>query len=124
MIFSRGEIWMVQFSDPPEGGEQGYKRPAVIVSSDGINALSLDVVIVVPSTTRRRVNERTGKVPDNLIEVEPNTFNGLKQTSYFMCEQIRAVSKSLRIKSKLGVMATKDFKHIEEALCLVMGLFP
>jgi mRNA interferase MazF len=124
VIFCRGEIWTVQFSDPPEGGEQAYRRPAVIVSSDGMNALSLDVVIVVPSTTRRRVNARTGKVPDNLVEVEPTAVNGLTQTSYFMCEQVRAVSKNLRMKRKLGVMAAKDFKLIEESLCLVMDLFP
>ncbi len=115
---------MVQFSDPSEGGEQGYRRPAVIVSSDGINNLSLDVVIVVPSTTKRRVNAITDKVPDNLVEVQPNSVNGLTQTSYFMCEQVRAVSKSLRMKSKLGVMAAKDFKSLEKVLCLVMDLFP
>lgn len=124
MIFSRGEIWTVQFSDPPEGGEQGYRRSSVIVSSDGINALSLDVVIVVPATTRRRVNARTGKVPDNLVEVKPTSANGLTQTSYFMCEQVRAVSKNVRMKGKLGVLAGKDFERIEQALCLVMDLFP
>jgi len=123
MIFRRGEVWMVQFADPPEGGEQGYRRPAVIVSSDGINDLPLDVVIVVPSTTRRRVNPRTGKVPENLIELEPSATNGLAEVSYFMSEQVRAVSKTMRMKRKLGVMAAKDVQRVEAALRLVMDLF-
>ena len=114
---------MVQFADPPEGGEQGYRRPAVIVSSDGINDLPLDVVIVVPSTTRRRVNPRTGKVPENLIELEPSATNGLAEVSYFMSEQVRAVSKTMRMKRKLGVMAAKDVQRVEAALRLVMDLF-
>jgi mRNA interferase MazF len=122
MIFHRGEIWLVQFADPPEGGEQGYRRPAVIVSSNGLNDLLLDVVIVVPATTRRRVNPKTGKVPDNLVEVKPSTTNGLTEVSYFMSEQVRAVSKSIRMKRKLGVMSTSDIKRVEAALCLVMEL--
>lgn len=123
MIFRRGDIWMVQFADPPEGGEQGYRRPAVVVSSDGMNDLPLDVVIVVPSTTRRRENTRTGKVPNNLVEIKANAVNGLTEVSYFMSEQIRAVSKTLRMKHKLGMMDLKDLKRLEAALCLVMDLF-
>jgi mRNA interferase MazF len=122
MKFARSEIWLVQFADPPQGGEQGYKRPAVIVSSDGVNELPLDVVIVVPSTTRRRENPRTKKVPDNLVEVAPTASNGLSEVSYFMCEQVRAVSKTVRLKRKIGVMAEQDIKRIEKALCLVMEL--
>jgi mRNA-degrading endonuclease toxin of MazEF toxin-antitoxin module len=124
VIYRRGEIWIVQFSDPPEGGEQGYRRPGVIVSSDGMNDLPLDVVIVVPATSRRRANALTGKVPDNLIEVKPSSTNGLTEISYFMTEQVRAVSKSVRMKRKLGVMAVKDTKRLEAGLCLVMDLFP
>ena len=122
MIFRRGEIWLVQFADPPEGGEQGYRRPAVIVSSNGLNDLLIDVVIVVPATTKRRVNPKTGKVPDNLVEVKPNTTNGLTEVSYFMSEQVRAVSKSIRMKRKLGVMSVSDVKRVESALSLVMEL--
>lgn len=124
MIFHRGELWLVQFADPPEGGEQGYRRPAVVVSSNGLNDLPLDVAIVVPATTRRRVNPKTGKVPDNLVEVKPSTINGLTEVSYFMSEQVRAVSKSIRMKRKLGVMSIDDMKNIGAALCLVMELLP
>jgi mRNA interferase MazF len=122
MILHRGEIWLIQFADPPEGGEQGYRRPAVVVSSNGLNDLPLDVVIVVPATTRRRVNPKTSKIPDNLVEVKPSTTNGLTEVSYFMSEQVRAVSKSIRMKRKLGVMSVSDVKRVEAALCLVMEL--
>lgn len=123
MIFRRSEIWLVQFADPPEGGEQGYMRPAVVVSSDGMNELPLDVVIVVPSTTKRRENPRTGKVPSNLVEVHPSSVNGLTEISYFMSEQVRAVSKAVRMKRRVGFMPAKDMRRLEAALCLVMGLF-
>jgi mRNA interferase MazF len=124
MTYLRGDVWMVQFPDPPEGGEQGYRRPAVIVSSNGINDLPLDIVVIVPSTTTRRVNLRTGRVPDNLVEVAPSNTNGLSETSYFMCEQIRAVCKGLRMKRKLGSIAAKDLRRIEAGLCLILEMFP
>jgi len=124
VIFQRGEIWLVQFSDLPEGGEQGFKRPAVVVSSDGINDLPLDVVTVIPCTSRRRENNKTRKVPANLVEVSPSSINGLTEVSYFMCEQVRSVSKSVRMKRKLGAMDADDMKRLEQALCLVLHLFP
>lgn len=123
MSFVVGDIWLVQFSEPPEGGEQGFKRPAVIVSSNRINEMPIDVLIVVPSTTRRR-QTKAGKIPDNLVEVLPSDTNGLVETSYFMSEQVRAVSKSHRLKKRLGRIAQQDLLRVKRALCLVLDLFP
>ncbi len=122
MIYRRGEIWMVQFADVPEGGEQAFRRPAVIVSSDDINSLPLDAVIVVPCTSKRREHPRTGKVPFNLVEVRPSKTNGLSVISYFKCEQVRAIAPSRRMKEKLGYISVEDLAHIESALRLVMQL--
>jgi mRNA-degrading endonuclease toxin of MazEF toxin-antitoxin module len=122
--YRRGDIWLVQFADPPEAVEQGFRRPAVIVSSERMNVLPLDVVTVVPCTSRRRANPKTGKVPENLVEIAPSPLNGLSEISYFTTEQIRAVSKSLRLKHRLGSMAVEDLNRVSEALCLVLELFP
>jgi len=43
----RGEVWLVDF-DVPFGHEQGYRHPAVLVSSDDVNGGPAGVVIVVP----------------------------------------------------------------------------
>jgi mRNA-degrading endonuclease toxin of MazEF toxin-antitoxin module len=113
---------MVQFADIPAGGEQAFCRPAVIVSSDEINNLPLDAVIVVPSTSKRREHPRTGNVLFNLVEVQPSKSNGLTVVSYFKCEQVRAIAPSLRIKEKLGYISIQDLRRIEDGLRLVMEL--
>ncbi|MDQ3421847.1 MAG: type II toxin-antitoxin system PemK/MazF family toxin, partial [Actinomycetota bacterium] len=46
---SRGEIWLVDFGTPI-GHEQGYRRPAMIVSADRMNTSKAGLVIVVPLT--------------------------------------------------------------------------
>ena len=122
MIYRRGEIWTVQFTDVPEGGEQAFRRPAVIVSSEEINSLPLDTIIVVPSTSRRREHPKTGKVPFNFVEVAPSKSNGLTTISYFKCEQVRAIAPSIRMKVKLGYISSQDMQRIEDSLLLVMQL--
>ncbi len=113
---------MVQFADVPQGGEQAFRRPAVIVSSEEVNSLPLDTVIVVPSTSKRREHPKTGRIPFNFVEVEPSKTNGLTATSYFKCEQVRAIAPSVRMKLKLGYLSSQDMQHIEDSLLLVMQL--
>jgi mRNA interferase MazF len=79
----RGEIWFVDFGDPI-GTEQAGRRPAVVVSADGLNDSRAGVVIVVPCTTVRR------SLPSH-IEIEPGA-SGLDLTSYAKCEDVKSIS--------------------------------
>ena len=48
----RGEVWLVDFGEPV-GHEQGWKRQAVLLSSDHLNDSAASLVIVVPVTRNR-----------------------------------------------------------------------
>ncbi|MEO3869070.1 type II toxin-antitoxin system PemK/MazF family toxin [Nonomuraea sp. B12E4] len=83
MKLTQGEIWFTQFGDPT-GREQGYDRPALIISNDFLNQSKLGLVMAVPLTTRERgylTHIRIGR-----------NGTGLAKTSWAMVEQIRAIS--------------------------------
>ena len=48
----RGDVWLVDFGEPI-GHEQGWRRPAVVMSSDHLNDSAASPVIVVPVTSTR-----------------------------------------------------------------------
>lgn len=80
----RGEAWLTDFG-VPVGNEQGKVRPALVVSSDSWNGHA-STLTVLPMT-------RTSHDFPTRIEVEANEQNGLDETSYARCEDIRAISE-------------------------------
>lgn len=79
---SRGEIWHASF-DPVQGHEQGFDRPCLVISTDGLNHGPGDLVVVLPITTRQR------HTPFH-VPIDPPD-GGVSQRSYIMCEQVRAL---------------------------------
>jgi mRNA interferase MazF len=69
---------------PVAGREQGGVRPVVVVSHPRYGAVP-GLFIAVPLTTRFRGLEHH-------IEIPANDRTGLKQVSYAMTEQVRAMS--------------------------------
>lgn len=108
----RGEIWLVDFGDPV-GHEQGYRRPALIVSADGLNRSRAELVIVVPVTTTRR------GLPSH-IEIESGA-SGLTHTSYAKTEDVKSVS-TRRLIQRLGVIPSDGLRGAEHALRLLLDL--
>lgn len=88
----RGEIWLVDFGEPI-GREQGGTRPALVVSTDGLNDGPAGIVIAVPITTARR------GLPSH-VELEPGA-SGLGHASFAKCEDITSISER-RLVSRLG----------------------
>jgi mRNA interferase MazF len=80
---AQGDIWFTRFGRP-SGREQGFDRPALIVSNDRLNQSRLDLVMVVPLTTRER-----GYFTHVRIDRDGS---GLAKTSWAMMEQVRAIS--------------------------------
>ncbi len=111
----RRDIWIINF-DPTAGHEQQGKRPAVVMSSDLMNIELIGMVYVSPGTTANR------KVP-NHIGVVPTPVNGLRETTYFMAEQLRSLSTSRFIK-KIGVLDVASMLNLEEVLATLLDLGP
>src|SRR3990172_5802571 len=114
MAARRGEIRRISL-DPVAGREQAGDRPALIVSDDRLNASAAGLVIVVPLTRTRRA------VPSH-VEINPPE-GGVRETSYAMCEQVRAISiERLRDGPWGAPTSTALMSEVERLLRLLLGL--
>lgn len=111
-IASRGEVWLVNF-DPTKGSEISKTRPAIIVSSDSLGILP--VQIVVPVTDWK---DRYAK---NLwhIKVVNDNSNGLDKVSSVDVLQIRSISTE-RLVKKVGRVSPTIMEEIVAALAAVV----
>ena len=103
---------MVDFGTPI-GHEQGYRRPAVVVSDDHLNLSRAGLVIVVPITTTRRA------LPSH-IELEPGV-SGLSATSYAKGEDLKSVSR-LRLTRRLGGVGEDRLASLDQVIRLLLHL--
>ncbi len=97
---------MLDFGEPM-GHEQGYQRPALVVSSDEWNRHA-GVLTVLPIT-------RTKNDLPTRIEIEAGPGNGLTATSYARCEDIRSVSER-RMVRRLGLVDVVSMNLIGRVL--------
>lgn len=101
----RGDIWTVDFGEPV-GHEQGYRRPALVISADRLNTSRAGLVIVVPLTRTRR------GLPSH-IEIAP-AGTGLAETSYAKAEDIKSVSVH-RLTRRLGRADPATLRQVTRA---------
>jgi mRNA interferase MazF len=104
----RGEIFQCDFGDPVNP-EQGFRRPAMVISVDPFHRSGLAVVLPITSTKR--------PVP-TAVEVEGA---GLDRTSYIQVDQIRTLSQK-RLTRQLGVVDGVTLIRIEQVLGRLLGL--
>ena len=95
--------------NPVAGREQGGVRPVVVVSHRRYSAIP-GLFLAVPLTTRNRDL-------DHHIEVPADADTGLKQVSYAMTEQIRAISDQ-RAGRQLGRVTSQTLTAISRYLHL------
>jgi mRNA interferase MazF len=109
----RGGVWLVDFGEPI-GHEQGYRRPAVIISSDRMNASRAGLVIVVPVTTKRRM------LPSH-VELDP-AESGLDEVGYAKAEDVKSISTDRLVRS-IGHAPPHVLQRIEHSLTILLDLF-
>ena len=109
-----GEIWLVSL-DPTLGAEIQKTRPALIVSDDELGILPLR--IIVPITDWKPHYTDTPW----LLEIAPNTDNGLSKPSAADCFQVRSVSTT-RFVRRLGTVDEFFLSGIENALAKVLRI--
>jgi mRNA interferase MazF len=108
----RGDVWLVDFG-VPVGREQGYRRSAVVVSSDMLNSGPGGLTIVVPITTVHR------GLPLH-VEVEPGG-SGLDEVSYAKCEDVKSVSVE-RLAYRFGAASPEALDRIRHVLRYLLEL--
>jgi mRNA interferase MazF len=94
------------------GRGQGGIRPVVVVSHRRYSVIP-GLFLAVPLTTRNRGL-------DHHIEVAANDGTGLKQLSYAMTEQVRAMSDQ-RAGRRLGTVSSETLTAISRYLHLFIG---
>ena len=108
----RGEIWLTDFG-VPIGHEAGYRRPAVVISSDRLNRVGA-VAVVVPMTTRER------PLPTH-VRINMRATVGLGRESWAKVDDVKSVSTD-RLEEQLGEIHRATLDRVEEALRLVLEL--
>jgi mRNA interferase MazF len=103
----RGDIYLCDFGEPI-GHEQGFRRPALIVSHDEMAGHGLPVVLPITRTRRGYPTH---------IELE----DVLPITSYVQCEQIRTIS-SQRLVRPVGTVGGVTMMRIEQILRRILAL--
>jgi mRNA interferase MazF len=113
----RGEIRVVDF-DPGRGSEASKRRPAVIVSNDGANAvaarLGRGVITVLPITSNIR------RIYPFQVRLSA-AASGLRQDSKAQAEQVRSVAVE-RLGERIGLVPAAIMLQIDEALRLHLAL--
>ena len=98
----------------PEGREAGYLHPAVVVTAQRILDAAPNVIQVVPLTSTLR------KFHSEVV-IEPDSANGLEQTSAAQCQHLRAVSPA-RVVRTLGNVGPLALSQIRETIAVIIDL--
>lgn len=102
----RGEIWLLDLG-VPLGHEQGWQRPALVVSSDQWNRHASTATVLPLTRVRHGLPTR--------IEIEPSDRNGLDDTSYARCEDVRSISER-RLVHRVGTVDDLTMTRIAPVL--------
>jgi mRNA-degrading endonuclease toxin of MazEF toxin-antitoxin module len=95
----RGEVCLIDLDK---------ERPALILTSDSLNAHSLDVCILPISTAEHKAFSLRPKLKAGEA--------GLKYDSWVKCDQPTTVEKVLVVYPPLGVLSAASMQNVEAAL--------
>lgn len=104
----RGEIWWVDLGEPV-GREQGFERPALVVSSDQWNRHASTLTVLPLTKARHEFPTR--------VEIEPDADNGLDLTSYARVEDVRSISER-RLVRRAGSVGAEVMSAVARTLRL------
>lgn len=113
----RGDIYWA-YLDPVFGREQGgfEPRPCVVLSINDIHRKQWGLATVVPGTTSRYP---PGK---NQVVIQASRESGLRETTTFLCHQIRAIDNARLMIPKLGRLSQKELEEIATAIQYCLGI--
>lgn len=107
-----GEVWLIDFS-PKVGQEIDKVRPAIIVNHNSVGVLRLKIVVPITDALKHS--------KEWLIQIFPDSENGLTKRSVADCFQIKSLSED-RFVRKIGRLKTDDINNVKLGLIKVLGL--
>lgn len=110
----RGDVWLTDLGNDPADPEQAFVRPALIVSDSSLHHPKLNMVVIVPGTSKVR------GLPMHVL-AHPNAGTGLDVPTSFQIEQVRSVS-TRRLIRRLGRLRTEQQHAIDDVLKHVLSL--
>jgi mRNA interferase MazF len=113
-VVKRGEIWWVDFGEP-QGSEPGYRRPAVIVSSDRFNRSRIRTVLVAAVTS----NVSLAAAPGNITLAPDET--GLDRPSVVNVSQLACIDRSMLVR-QAGTLPAPLRQALDTGLRLALAL--
>jgi len=110
----RGEIWWAALPDPA-GSEPGYRRPVLVVQSDGFTRSAIKTVVCAAITT----NLRLGAAPGN-VRVAART-SGLPKPSVVNVSQVATIDKTF-LTERVKLLDAQTMRQVDDGLRLVLTL--
>jgi mRNA interferase MazF len=111
-VVKRGEIWWVDFGEPA-GSAPGYRRPALVVSSDRFNQSRIAAAVVAAITSNLRLAAAPGNVrlPDGLLP-KPSVVN---------VSQLLTLDRAL-LDRRITTLPAAERSAVDNGLRLVLDL--
>lgn len=113
-VVERGQVWWVDFGIPV-GSEPGYRRPALVTSSDRFNRSRIATVVVTALTS----NLRLAAAPGN-VELEQGEAN-LAKDCVVNISQTLVVDRS-RLVEQVGSLPHHLMTQVDAGLRLLLAL--
>lgn len=113
-MVNRGELWWVDFAEPVGSGP-GYRRPAVLISSDRFNRSRIATVVVAAVSSNLRLAEAPGNVLLSAVET------GLPKDSVVNVTQLLTVDRAL-LDLRVGQLPPDRRRDLDAGLRLVLSL--
>ena len=110
----RGDIWWVDFG-VPQGSEPGYRRPAVVISSDRFNRSRIRTVLVAAVTS----NVTLAAAPGNLALSPDET--GLDRPCVVNVSQLACLDRSMLVR-QAGALPSAQRYALDAGLRLALAL--
>lgn len=107
-MIRRAQIWWVDLTEPI-GSEPGYRRPAIVLQRDEVNASGIDTVVVCVLTSNTRLARARG---NTLLR---RGVTGLPRDSVANASQIATVNKT-DLDRLVGVLPESDMSEVDQGL--------
>jgi mRNA interferase MazF len=112
MVMMRGEIWWTSL---PGRTQPGYRRPVLVVQSDGFNRSAIQTVIAAAITSNLRLAAAPGNVMLRKRE------SRLSQDSVINVSQLVTLHKNFLV-DRVGRIPSARIHEVEDGLRLIFSL--